>query len=64
MYTKKKVNSFSQNIQKKLEKQVDEHLNAYRQVRGDGNCFFRAFAFSYIVNKQTVRFSQIFSFLD
>lgn len=24
----------------------DNHLNAYRKIRGDGNCFFRALAYS------------------
>jgi len=29
---------------------VDKKLNAYRKIRGDGNCFFRALAYSYLSN--------------
>ena len=64
MYLKKKLNSFSPAIQKNLEKHLDARLNAYRQVRGDGNCFFRAFAFSFIASKETYQFNSIFSHLD
>ena len=28
----------------------DKHLNAYRKIRGDGNCFIRALAYSYLSN--------------
>jgi hypothetical protein len=28
----------------------DKQLNAYRKIRGDGNCFIRALAYSYLSN--------------
>ena len=43
---------------------MDRNINAYRQVRGDGNCFFRALAFSYITNKKRVSFDEIFTNID
>jgi hypothetical protein len=40
---------------------LERSLNAYRQVRGDGNCFFRAFAFTYITNVNSNKLAQIFA---
>ncbi len=34
----------------KLKLIQDKHLNAYRKIRGDGNCFIRALAYSYLSN--------------
>ena len=48
----KKLKSFSPSIQTTLKKYISKELNAYRQVRGDGNCFFRAFAFTCIASKK------------
>ena len=56
----KKMNQLNPDIRKKLEKKMASNINAYRQVRGDGNCFFRALAFSYITNKKIPYFKDIF----
>ena len=49
----KKLNTFPEKIKSKLKNSIYKELNAYRQVRGDGNCFFRAFAFHYIYRSGT-----------
>jgi len=52
----KKIQSFkNENVRSKL-KETLTGLNTYRKVRGDGNCFFRAIAFTYLSNarKETV----------
>lgn len=64
MMIKKKLNQLNPDIKGKLEKKMDRNINAYRQVRGDGNCFFRALAFSYISNKKRVSFEEIFTNID
>ena len=61
MVLKKKLNQLNQSIRGKLEAKIDKNINAYRQVRGDGNCFFRALAFSYITNRKTAYFEDIFT---
>lgn len=43
---------------------MDKKINAYRQVRGDGNCFFRALAFSFITNTKYTKFDYIFTRID
>ena len=51
----------------KVKKELSESLkflNSYRQVRGDGNCFFRALAFSYISSLAEPSFTNCFAFLD
>jgi hypothetical protein len=63
MYLKKKLNQLTPTVKSKLEQKMDKNINAYRQVRGDGNCFFRALAFSYIANKETHKFDEIFTHL-
>jgi hypothetical protein len=60
----KKLNHFSSAINKQLEKELDSNLNVYRQVRGDGNCFFRAFAFTYISGLRSTRLEDIFPYLN
>ena len=48
-----KMESFkNKKLQEELEKAM-EGLNSYRQVRGDGNCFFRAVGFAYIASKES-----------
>ena len=58
-----KIESFkSVKVKEELEK-VMEGLNSYRQVRGDGNCFFRAVGFAYIANKESTSIEECFSML-
>ena len=59
-----KIKGLKGDVGGKLKKVLDTSLNAYRQVRGDGNCFFRSFAFSYLANLQSKRASEAFSMLD
>jgi hypothetical protein len=61
---KKKLDHFDPVIRNKLVKNMDQEINAYRQVRGDGNCFFRALAFSIISNKKLTYFKDIFRYID
>ena len=60
MVVRKKLNQLKPEVKRKLDKKMDNNINAYRQVRGDGNCFFRALAFSYITNKKVLWFEDIF----
>lgn len=61
VFLKKKLDHFDPSTRDKLSKKMDKGINAYRQVRGDGNCFFRALAFSIISNKKVTYFSDIFT---
>ena len=50
-----KIDSFkSKKVQKELSK-VLKGLNSYRQVRGDGNCYFRALAFAYLNSLESIK---------
>jgi len=64
IFLDKKLKSFSPAIQTTLKKYMSKELNAYRQVRGDGNCFFRAFAFTCIASKKKHELEGIFPLLD
>ena len=60
----KKINALQPQPKSKLKECILSTLNAYRQVRGDGNCFFRAFGFSYIANIASTQVGTVFSMLD
>lgn len=64
VFLKKKLGQLKEEPRKKLEKAIDRKINSFRQVRGDGNCFFRALAFSIISNKKTTKFEDIFEDFD
>ena len=32
----------------------EKQINSYRKIRGDGNCFFRALAYSYLSNLKSL----------
>lgn len=55
-----KTNQLPIEVSTKLTK-LTQNLNCHRQIRGDGNCFFRAFAFMYISNLKTVDYKKCFS---
>lgn len=60
----KKIESFTN---EKVKKRLCEKLikvNSYRKVRGDGNCFFRALAFSYISSIKEPKFYNCFKYID
>lgn len=40
--------------------QLGERYKSFRNIRGDGNCFIRAAAFSYITSKNYSKAEQIF----
>lgn len=63
MHISKRKNQLAPKVKSKLDKALDPKLNAFRRVRGDGNCFFRAFAFSYITNCRHWRWESVFSHL-
>ena len=60
----KKINTLQSQPKNRLKECIYPSLNAYRQVRGDGNCFFRAFGFSYIANIASTQVETVFSLLD
>jgi len=60
---RKKMNDLNQKVRIILPKHLNSKINAYRQVRGDGNCFFRAFAFSYITNRKVIYHDDLFTYL-
>lgn len=59
-----KIGSFKNaKVRKELADRLKDY-NSYRQVRGDGNCFFRAVAFSYFSAIAEPSVKNCFSMLD